>query len=113
MNKSKFLFFILILVGLVVSVILFLSSQNIAVLNPKGLIALKEQKLLATATFLMLIVVIPVFIITFAFAWKYRSSNTKAKYSPDWDRHRVAEFIWWGIPCLIILALSIITWKQT
>lgn len=113
MNKSKFLFFILILIGLVVSVTLFLNTHNIAVLNPKGLIALKERKLLITATFLMFIVVIPVFIITFAFAWKYRANNTKAKYSPDWDRHKVAEFIWWGIPCVIILTLSIITWKKT
>lgn len=81
--------------------------------NPKGIIALEERNLLIIATLLMLIVVVPVFILTFIFTWKYRASNTKAKYNPDLDHNRVAEFIWWGVPCVIILVLAIFTWKRT
>jgi cytochrome o ubiquinol oxidase subunit 2 len=61
----------------------------------------------------MLIVVIPVFVLTFGIAWKYRASNTKAKYSPDWDHNRTAETIWWLIPTAIIGVLAIITWQSS
>ncbi len=91
----------------------FLIQQNIPVLDPKGLIGLKEKNLLIIATLLMLIVVIPVFIMTFYFAWKYREGNKKSTYAPDWDFNLLAEIIWWGIPCLIIIALAYITWKSS
>jgi cytochrome o ubiquinol oxidase subunit II len=93
--------------------LLFLQSSDIAVLNPKGMIALKERKLIITVTLLMLIVVIPVYILTFIFAWKYREGNAKAKYDPDWDHNHVAESIWWAIPCGIVLVLAIIAWKSS
>ena len=53
--------------------------SNAPVLDPKGPIALAERDLLFTAVVLMLIVVIPVFVMTFLFAWRYRASNTKAR----------------------------------
>ncbi len=93
--------------------ILFLFYGDIAVLNPKGMIAHQESDLIITSTLLMLIVVIPVFVMSFIFAWKYRASNKKAKYDPDWDKSVVAESIWWGVPCIIILVLSILAWKST
>lgn len=91
--------------------IYFLFSHDIAVLNPKGMIAEKQRTLLVIATALMLIVVIPVFLMTFLIAWKYRASNKKAKYHPDWDFSMLAETTWWTIPCLIIAALAIFNWK--
>lgn len=92
---------------------LFLHRINIAVLNPQGMIALKERNLLITATLLMLIIVIPVFILTFFIAWKYRASNTKATYSPELDHNALIESIWWALPCLIILVLAIMAWKSS
>lgn len=86
---------------------------DIAVLNPKGLIAQKQRELMFTATGLMLIVVIPVFILLFVVAWKFRADNREAKYSPDWDHHRIIEFVWWSVPCVIIFVLGIVTWKNT
>lgn len=114
MNKKiKLACVILLSLGAIALVMFFVDSSKIAVLNPKGLIAFKERNLLVIATLLMLIVVIPVFILASIFAWKYRASNTKAKYSPNWDYNLVAESIWWGIPCAIILVLSIMTWKSS
>jgi cytochrome o ubiquinol oxidase subunit 2 len=81
------------------------------VLDPKGIIGAKQRDLLLIATYLMLIVVIPVFILTFAFAWRYREGNDKAKYTPDWGDSVLAESIWWGLPCIIVAILSVLTWK--
>jgi cytochrome o ubiquinol oxidase subunit II len=112
-KKFKFVIFVLLFLGAGAYALLFLLNTDIAVLNPKGMIAAKERTLIIVATLLMLVVVIPVFILTFFFAWKYRASNPKAKYAPDWDHNRVAESIWWAIPCVIVLVLAIITWKGT
>ncbi|NNM44053.1 MAG: ubiquinol oxidase subunit II [Chlamydiae bacterium] len=100
---------LLILAASALTVRFFLTSE-IVMFDTKGLIALKERNLLIISTLLMLIVVIPVFILTFVVAWKYRSSNTKAKYTPEWDLNILAEAIWWGVPFLIIIVLSVITW---
>lgn len=114
MNKKyKFAFFILILFGATILATLFIRSHNIAVLNPKGMIAREERDLMITATLLMLIVVIPVFVLTIFIAWKYRAGNTKARYTPDWDHHPVAEFTWWAIPTVIIIGLALVTWRSS
>lgn len=93
---------------------LYLSSVNIPVLEPKGIIADKEFRLLLLVTGIMLIIVIPVFVLLFYILYMYRDSNTKkTKYSPDWDHSRIIEGIWWTVPSLMILVLSIITWRAT
>src|ERR1700722_16430732 len=110
-TKLKIAFFVLLpLVALTVGM-LFMGSGDIVVMNPKGWIALKQRNLIVIATLLMLIVVIPVFILTFGIAWKYRASNKKAKYTPEWDFNAVAESIWWGLPLIIVIALSVLAWK--
>lgn len=103
------IFLILVLAPLIA----YLASHNIQVLNPKGIVASKERRLIIESTLLMLIVVIPVYILTFGIAWKYRASNKKAKYQPDFDGHRGLESAWWAIPGVIILILSIITWQSS
>lgn len=80
------------------------------VLDPKGIIASDEKLLLVTAVGLMLLVVIPVILLNFYFAWKYRASNTKAKYSPEFAHSTILEIVWWTIPIIIIAILGTITW---
>jgi cytochrome o ubiquinol oxidase subunit 2 len=87
--------------------------MNWAILNPQGIIALQERDLMLVATLLMLIIVIPVFIFTFYVVWKYRATKNPKKYTPNWDHSVLIEGIWWGIPCLIILILSVITWTSS
>lgn len=117
--RKKFLFFTLAcLVVLIIGTLALLTLQvlytkNIPILYPKGIIALQERGLFFIGTALMLIVVFPVFIFTFVFAWRYRAGNTKAKYMPDWHDNKFAEVVWWGLPCLIILLLAIITWQSS
>lgn len=92
---------------------LFLSGCNMALLDPKGQIGLEQRSLIITAIALMLIVVVPVIVMTFWFAWRYRASNTKATYAPDWEHSNKIEFVVWTIPCIIILILGVITWRST
>ena len=35
------------------------------------------------------------------------------KYSPNWDTHKILETVWWGIPIIIILILSIVAWNSS
>jgi cytochrome o ubiquinol oxidase subunit 2 len=82
-------------------------------LDPKGPIAADEKQLILTAFALMLIVVIPVIIMTFAFAWKYRASNTAATYAPKWDYSHQVEAVVWLVPAVIVLILSSLVWRST
>jgi cytochrome o ubiquinol oxidase subunit 2 len=86
---------------------------NLPILYPKGIIALQERNLIFTAIGLMLIVVIPVFVMTFLFAFKYRESNKNAIYDPNFTHSTKLELIWWGVPIIIIAILGTITWKTT
>lgn len=86
---------------------------DISVLFPKGIIALEERNLLFILQAIMLLVVIPVYILTFIFSWHFRAQNEKAKYDPDLVDNRIAEYIWWGIPVVIILVISVLTWHKT
>ncbi len=61
----------------------------------------------------MLTVVIPALFLVFFVAWKFRETNTKAKYNPSGKTSRLLAFLWWVFPTAIILVLSIINWKST
>lgn len=45
----------------------------------------------------MLLVVLPVIFMTLYFAWKYRASNEKADYQPDWHHSTKIELAVWLI----------------
>lgn len=104
---------ILLAVITVLGLAIYLQDKNIAILNPQGIIADKQLSLLIFTTILGLVVVVPVFAMLFGFAWKYREGNKKAKYTPDEDGNRLFEALWWGIPIIIIIILSIVTWFST
>ncbi len=86
---------------------------SLTLLNPEGVVALAERGLMIQATFFMLIVAVPVFALIFFFAWHYRASNTKAKYTPDWAHSNMEELVWWAIPLEIVLVLGALTWGST
>lgn len=104
------LFFVII--GSLLAV--YLSHHHLAVLDAKGPVAEKERNLFYFGLGLSAIVVIPVYVMTIAIVWKYREANPKPKkYRPDWDGSRLLESLWWGIPCAIIVVLSIVTWNSS
>ncbi len=92
---------------------LLAGCNNLELLAPKGPIGAAEKSLIATSTWAMLIVVIPVIFLTLLFAWRYRASNKSAEYRPNWAHSTAIEVAVWTIPALIILFLAVLTWKST
>ncbi|HEX5796975.1 MAG TPA: ubiquinol oxidase subunit II [Candidatus Saccharimonadales bacterium] len=113
-KKSKFIIFILTSLVISTAAVLLFAGNDIPLLNPKGEIASKEYQLMVFATLLSLIVVVPVFTMTFYIVYKYREGNkSKKKYRPEWDSNKVIEGIWWGVPIILITILSVVTWKSS
>ncbi len=83
------------------------------VLQGAGPVALAERGLMLHAVEFMLIVAVPVITLLFLFAWRYRASNTKAVYAPNWEHSKLEELIWWAIPFEIVLILGALTWGST
>jgi cytochrome o ubiquinol oxidase subunit II len=83
------------------------------VLNPKGIIAHEQRRLFFDTLALMLIVVLPVIVMSFAFVYHYQVSHRIRDYKPNWGHSYFLETLWWGIPCLIIVVLAILTWRKT
>lgn len=90
-----------------------LAGCNTVVMNPSGDIAAQQSRLIFISTLLMLLIIVPVIALTVLFAWRYRKSNTSAKYEPDWDHSTKLELVIWGAPLLIIIALGLLTWIST
>jgi cytochrome o ubiquinol oxidase subunit 2 len=112
-TKIKILLLIAIVVVLAVTLAVLLTRDNVAILNPEGDIARQERDLILMTAALGAVIVIPVFAMLFTIAWKYRDDNKEAKYEPDWDHSRVLEGLWWGIPCVIIVILSVIAFYSS
>jgi cytochrome o ubiquinol oxidase subunit II len=85
--------------------------DHFAILNPAGPIGGEEKIVILVAFGLMMIVVIPVFVMTFLFAWRYRASNRKATYTPEWGYSGKIEAVVWLVPALIVTGLGILTWR--
>ncbi len=82
-------------------------------LDPKGPIALAERDLLFDAFYVMMLVIVPIIILTLWFAWRYRASNTKAKYTPTWANSVTIDAITWLIPAVIVIAVAVLLWRST
>jgi cytochrome o ubiquinol oxidase subunit 2 len=111
MNENTQRLAVPLLSGLAAS--LCLSGCKLEVLDSKGVIGAAESSLIATATYAMLLVVVPVILLTLFVAWRYRASNKNATYAPKWAHSTAIEVVIWAIPAVIILYLGILTWKTT
>jgi len=117
-KKAKIPVFIVLILGVIVSAAAYLRTVNIAVLQPQGTIAQQQRSLMLIACLLAILVVVPVFVMTIVISWKYRASRPtkgkkKAGYTPEVGSNLLFESLWWGIPVVIIFALSIITWNSS
>ena len=94
----------------VFAAILVASCQPAGILDPQGPIASAERLLLINSTAIMLVVVVPVIVATLAFAWWYRSSNTRASRDTDESYEGRLEFVVWSIPALTVILLGGVIW---
>jgi cytochrome o ubiquinol oxidase subunit 2 len=83
------------------------------ILNPKGPIADAERGLLIDAFSVMMLVIVPVIVMAFLFAWRYRSSNRSARYAPTWAYSARVDAVVWLAPALIVIAVGVLVWRST
>jgi len=86
------------------------STSLHGVLDPHGPVAAAERTILLNATVIMLAVIVPVIVLTLAFAWWFRAGNRRARRDPDWAYSGAIEVTVWSIPALVILFLGGIAW---
>ncbi|AGB44984.1 cytochrome o ubiquinol oxidase subunit II [Mesorhizobium australicum WSM2073] len=84
----------------------FLPGCAGGVLDPQGPIGAGNRTILLNSLAVMLVIVIPTLIALLAFAWKFRASNSNARYDPEFTYSGRIELIVWSIPTLTILFLG-------
>lgn len=92
---------------------LLLKGTDVALLNPKGVIAGEQFRLIIVTMAIMLEIAIPTLIIFYFVAWKYRETNEKAAYDPKNKPGKPLIIGLWAIPSLIVLLLAFIMWPAT
>ena len=85
---------------------------NFPIIDAAGPVTATERDLLFRALAIMMIVVVPVFVLTIWISWRYRASNSSARYQPDWMSHKVDAVIW-AVPAAIVLVLGVYVWTYT
>jgi cytochrome o ubiquinol oxidase subunit 2 len=116
MKREYILPGVILLLVAIAAFIVYLHGTNIPVLEPAGPVALAERHVIFVTLALCSIVVVPVFVLLFYFAWKYRDESPQAPvhHDPDWDHDSFgAELIWWLVPTIIIFILAGIAWQSS
>ena len=80
------------------------------VLDPKGPIAAAERQILSNSLGIMLAIVIPTILATLGVAWWFRSSNTRARYLPNFNYSGRLEILVWSIPAMTVLLVGGVAW---
>ena len=80
------------------------------VLDPKGPIAAAERQILFNSLGIMLAIVIPTILATLGVAYWFRSSNTRARYLPDFHESGRLEMLVWSIPLMTVLLVGGVAW---
>ncbi|MBT9568174.1 MAG: COX aromatic rich motif-containing protein [Thiobacillus sp.] len=87
-------------------------AASVPVLQANGPVAAEQVGLMRDALLLMAIVVLPVFVLTGIFVWRYRKAR-RAAYRPDWSFSLPLEFVIWGIPACVVVAIGYLVWTRT
>ncbi|MGJ4951595.1 COX aromatic rich motif-containing protein [Bradyrhizobium sp. HKCCYLS20291] len=80
------------------------------IFDPRGPIAAAEKTILIDSVIIMLAIIVPTSIAVLAFAYWFRSSNTKARYRPDFAYSGAVELVVWSIPALTVILLGGVAW---
>src|SRR4030095_17002833 len=60
----------------------------------------------------MMIVVVPIIVMAFWFAWRYREGRN-ARYEPTWAYSANVDAVVWLVPSLIVIAVAVLLWRST
>jgi cytochrome o ubiquinol oxidase subunit 2 len=87
-----------------------LGACSEGVLDPKGPIAAAERLILFNSLGIMLAIVIPTILATLGVAWWFRSSNTRARYLPNFEYSGRLEILVWSVPAMTVLLVGGVAW---
>jgi cytochrome o ubiquinol oxidase subunit II len=79
-------------------------------LDPKGPVAAAERLILFNSLGIMLAIVIPTILATLGVAWWFRSSNSRARYLPNFDYSGRLEILVWSVPAMTVLLVGGVAW---
>jgi cytochrome o ubiquinol oxidase subunit 2 len=79
-------------------------------LDPQGPVAAAERAIVLDAAVVMLAVVVPVILMTIAFAWWFRHGNPRARRLTEFAYSGAVEVTVWSIPLLVVVFLSGMGW---
>jgi cytochrome o ubiquinol oxidase subunit II len=80
------------------------------VLDPRGPISAAERLILFNSLGIMLAIVIPTILATLGVAWWFRSSNTRARYLPNFNYSGRLEILVWSVPAMTVLLVGGVAW---
>jgi cytochrome o ubiquinol oxidase subunit 2 len=80
------------------------------ILDPQGPIGAADKIIMIDSLAIMLAIVLPTIIATFAFAYWFRASNSKAFYWPNWEYSGRIELVVWSVPALTVILLGGVAW---
>src|SRR5690625_399785 len=87
--------------------------HKLVLLYPEGHVATQQSDIMLSTTIISALIIVPVLVAIGVVAWRYRASNKKAKYDPDWDHSSQLELLVWAGPLLIIIAVGAVSWIGT
>jgi cytochrome o ubiquinol oxidase subunit 2 len=96
----------LVIAAYVLLIAVLMRGKNIAIINPKGLIAQQQHSLMMYSVMVMLILAVPAVSLIFLTAWRYRDSNKRAHYEPNGHHSKLLVLGLWLVPASFILLLA-------
>lgn len=112
--KTKFLLGLLALVLFdAIGIYFVLSNENALVVHPQGIIAEGILTLILSNIFLMLLIILPTYILLFTIVWKFCLKNNPKDYDPHHSFGFMGNLLMWGLPTIIVIIMSVITWEAT
>lgn len=110
MKRLPELIFISLVIGFSLWFIFLLTQVNLQVLNPKGLIAAGEARLIMAAMGIMLPITIVVVLIAYFVAWRYREGASESSHSPNWTGNKYLKVSYWGFFGILALIFFAFVW---
>lgn len=101
------------LIDLALLIAYFIHDKNIALFNPKGLIAQEQLRLMLLVVGVLLAVFIPSLVMLYFTAWKYRETNLPAGHTPHTPVDTKMSRGVWLIPITVLLILATVMWSAT
>src|ERR1700756_5626228 len=80
------------------------------ILDPQGPIAAAERQVLFNSLAIMLAIAIPTIVAILAVGFWFRSSNSRARYLPDFNHSGLLEVLVWSIPAMTVLLVGGVAW---